>query len=342
MHNAKKRRTIRVTSTREKRLQKKQERQQQQQNAEGGDDEDVWETEDSATTASNKSQSSQIKVVKTCGTLVSAQVALCNITTMLQRMNTHKCVSTECVLKETLIDLSAEENAPFVELMRQRDRGGVAVEDDDNGGFELRLTPFMGIEDVHSLCQVFTADIPNGLALTREGRGAFTVHEDSLKGCYHGVEKDLDALIAAGEVEHFTDDACSNSRKCRVFVPARRGLQASDECRKLWNDVAVPAGEGLRKELLQRGIRSSEHYKNMDALRKQRNEEERVKSKPVKRGKKKKALDPYLNALNVQMEEEERVKAVLSQNKTRGIDGGNQCANNVQAQFEATVVSEQL
>ena len=211
---------------------------------------------------------SKIRVITTCGTPITSYAAKFKIVTMLKEMDTYENVDLFTVLKKTGIDLNAKENGEFVVALKNTE--GISLVDLPCGKFAVRRVAFQGIE--------------NEAGLRRALANVMTVHESDLQNTYSSVEKDLDELVANGEVEYFMDERCTKERhRCRVFLATLPGMKCCPEGRKLWNSIKLPDTHAeIRKELLARNIRTKAFYDDKSALTKDRNDAHRAEEKRVK------------------------------------------------------------
>lgn len=232
------------------------------------DSEDELSKELSKAVSEQHSVPSKMRVTMTCGTAITSYAAKFRIVTMLKEMDTYENIDSLTVLKKTGIDLSAEENCDFVLALKNTE--GISLVDLPCGKLAVRRVAFQGIENEECLRKAFAR--------------VLTVHESDLQNTYSSVEKDLDTLVANGEVEYFMDERCTKERqKCRVFLAALPGVKCSPGVRKLWNGIKLPDTHAeIRKELLARKIRTKAFYDDRSALTKDRNEAQRAEEKRLK------------------------------------------------------------
>ncbi len=232
------------------------------------DSEDELSNELSKAISEQHSVPSKIRVIMECGTAITSYAAKFKIMTMLKEMDTYQNIDYLTVLKKTGIDLSAEENCDFVHALKNTE--GISLVDLPCEKPAVRRVAFQGIENEDCLRKAF--------------KHVLTIHESDLQKTYSSVEKDLDTLVANGEVEYFMDERCTKERqKCRVFLATLPGVQCCPGVRKLWNDIKLPDTHAeIRKELLARKIRTKAFYDERSALTKDRNDAQRAEEKRLK------------------------------------------------------------
>ena len=201
----------------------------------------------------------RIVVAKTDGRVISGASANYEIISTLEKLRGSD-LSTTFLAQATGIDLTAPENSAYREALRHNARVHF------NADETLHLKASLGVEDVHGLRELFKTRLACGsVGAASEDMDALCVHEKELAGTYSTVARDVDELVATGDVVQMQD---GGREQFRVYAPALPGLSVSERTRELWRSLELPHATEIRATLIDRGVRTQEQYDQRDAVKK--------------------------------------------------------------------------
>lgn len=187
---------------------------------------------------------------------------------LLARGDCRGMVSMDKLKEDVGIDLKDPRNALLLQILNHNETVQV-------GQSTLRRKHPMSIESELQLYRLFQYDIPGGIVKTGCGLSVLGVSEKQLVGCFDGVDMCIDEMIKDGVVQEiFNRDSRSRRRPERVFFPAPMGMSAPKDICDVWNSMSIPDDAELKKQLLERKLRTPQYYEMRKQLVKETNERE--------------------------------------------------------------------